>query len=59
MTKEDALVKLRAIAEGQKPDATPICDEEQDHCSADAVLLDLIGDDEITAAFEAIRKWYA
>jgi hypothetical protein len=32
---------------------------EEDHMTADELLLRLIGDPEITAAFEALPKWYA
>ncbi len=34
-------------------------DAERAHVEADRLLLKLIGDDEIRAAFDAIRKWYA
>lgn len=34
-------------------------DTESGHIRADAALLDFIGDAEITAAFDAIEKWYA
>jgi hypothetical protein len=49
MTKDDALKELRNL-EG---------DTEKDHARADAILLELIDDDEIRAAYEAIEKWYA
>lgn len=34
-------------------------DVESDHANADAVLLELIDDDEIQEAYDAIDKWYA
>ncbi len=34
-------------------------DIERDHARADEALLDCIADEEITAAFGAIYKWYA
>ena len=34
-------------------------DKEADHSMADSLLLEYIGDPEITKAFDAIEKWYA
>ena len=34
-------------------------DKELDHAQADNALLEYINDDQITAAFDAIEKWYA
>lgn len=34
-------------------------DTEADHAEADEILVRLIGDAEIAAAYEAITKWYA
>lgn len=34
-------------------------DPESTHSRADRILLELLGDEEITAAFVAIRRWYA
>lgn len=34
-------------------------DTEEGHMKADRLLLDFIGDAEVTAAFEALSKWYA
>jgi hypothetical protein len=34
-------------------------DPEAAHCQADEALLDFIDDEEVRAAFDAIRKWYA
>lgn len=34
-------------------------DEEIAHSRADRLLLEYIGDEEVTAAFDAINKWYA
>jgi hypothetical protein len=51
MTRDEALAQLRECA---KPG-----DAEISHILADEILLALIGDQEITEAFEAIKKWYA
>lgn len=53
LTRDDALAQLRALAEN------PELSEEHNHRDADAILLELIGDPDITAAFNAIEKWYA
>jgi hypothetical protein len=50
MLREDAL-RLLAACQHEGP--------ETGHMAADRVLLAVIDDDEITAAFEAIPKWYA
>lgn len=34
-------------------------DSETDHVTADRLLLECIGDPEVTAAFDALPKWYA
>ena len=34
-------------------------DPEADHCEADALLLNYIGDAKVTTAFSNIKKWYA
>lgn len=51
VTKEEALQKLRELKDHGN--------EEIAHAEADGVLLELIGDQDITDAFEAIDKWYA
>jgi hypothetical protein len=38
---------------------SPSGDPESDHSAADDLLLELIGDPDISAAFNAIEKWYA
>ena len=53
MTRDEALLQLQAISE------RPQVDEEADHWDADRILLDLIGDAEITAAWQAVDKWFA
>ncbi len=53
MTREEAIEKLKAILTDDE------LSEEQGHIQADKVLLDLIGDNEITQGFTSIRKWYA
>ena len=51
VTKAEALKRLRKCAENR--------DTERAHQAADGVLLDLINDDEIRAAWFAVDKWYA
>jgi hypothetical protein len=51
MTRDKALARLRELKAWG--------DAEVAHLEADDVLLRLIDDAEITAAFEAITKWYA
>lgn len=51
MTRDEALARLRAIAE--------LDDPEEGHIEADEILLALIGDDEISEAWNDLRKWYA
>lgn len=53
MNRDEALEKLKELAELSKRDA------ENAHEQADDVLLELIGDDEVMAAFKAIKKCYA
>lgn len=50
LTVEQLRVKLRELASNGNP--------PEDHVSADDLLLDYIGDDEVTAAFKAIPKFY-
>ena len=69
MTRDEALSQLNAIRErqGSEPapnylrgvDTVPTQIKEDDHVEADAILLDLIDDDEISEAYHAIGKWYA
>lgn len=59
MTRDEALRRLRAMADRGDP--------ETDHQAADEILLTLIsqveraffGDEQIAEAFHAIPKWYA
>jgi len=51
MTKEELLEALKALI----PDSPT----EEAHMEADALLLNYINDPEITAAYEALEKWYA
>jgi hypothetical protein len=51
MTKADLIKQLRALhGDG---------DQEINHAEADKLLLLFINDAEVTAAFDAIEKWYA
>lgn len=51
MTKDELLEKLSALAEGH--------DSEHAHAEADKALIEFIDDDEITAAYQSVEKWYA
>lgn len=51
LTREEALERLKKAAEDG--------DTEAAHADADDVLLDLIDDPEIRAAYDAVDKWYA
>ena len=59
-SRAQALADLRAIQAIQADVNSPERNDwEGHHCDADDILLKLIGDAEITEAFEAIAKWYA
>jgi hypothetical protein len=45
------LIRLRELGKGG--------DQEINHALADQALLDYIDDPEISAAFDAVEKWYA
>jgi hypothetical protein len=49
--KQDLLLDLRRLA--------TVSDTESAHGEADEALLRFIDDEHITAAYEAIAKWYA
>lgn len=51
MVKSELIKRLKALAGEGDPECV--------HGIADDLLLDFIGDDEVTEAFEAIDKWYA
>lgn len=51
MTREEALVALRALADDDDP--------EMSHQEADTILLDLINDEEIRDAFRNVHRWYS
>lgn len=53
--RDMVLARLRELGsppEGQHRDGS------RDHPEADMLLLELIGDPEITEAFEAVQRWY-
>lgn len=50
MTPEELVEKLKEF-QGNEP--------ESEHSKADRLLLEYIGDDKVTDAFNAIHKWYA
>ena len=56
MSPDEALAKLHALREAQDQDEG---DPEQEHVDADQILLDLIGDERISEAFNSLMKWYA
>jgi hypothetical protein len=50
MNRDETVARLRDLRGA---------DPERSHVEADALLLDLIGDDEVRDAFEAVTRWYA
>lgn len=53
MSRATAIATLMALVEESKDD------RENAHMKADQVLLDYIGDDEISEIFDDVHKWYA
>ncbi len=51
MTIEELIKKLEALQTHGDP--------ESGHQEADSALLEFIGNQEVTEAFEKIRKWYS
>lgn len=51
MTKDEVLTRLANLAKES--------DLEMAHYCADKLILEYLGDDDITAAFEVWDKWYA
>ncbi len=51
ITKADLIAKLRELSDS--------ADTEGAHESADGLLLAYINDADVSAAYEAINKWYA
>lgn len=56
--REELLAMLRAIVKRQK-DTDSWSDIEIDHDDADSALIAYINDDEVTALYDDIEKWYA
>lgn len=60
MTREEAIIQLKAIADEQDEEKEPSgyvnCGKAR--MNADEILLDLINDDEVTFAYRKITKWY-
>jgi len=52
MSKEELLKKLKALEE------EIASDPEASHCLADSLLLEYIGDPEITQAYRKVDRWY-
>ncbi|MGH7783406.1 MAG: hypothetical protein ACREO5_06165 [Candidatus Binatia bacterium] len=52
MTKHELVERLKSIAETSG-------DPEAEHSRADKALLEYIADKEVSAAFDAVEKWYA
>jgi len=60
MTKAELLQALEKAANTQYPASTGgSFDQEMAHVYADEALIAFINDPEVTAAYEAIPKWYA
>ena len=61
--RDEILRKLQEMAPVRNPKtgwiSSPSGDPASDHPEADDLLLELIGDPDISAAFNAIEKWYA
>lgn len=53
------LEELKGMGNGKRLGSFGRPDPESDHADADDLLLELIDDQEVTDAFNAIRKWYA
>ena len=51
MNKRDLIEKLKKLQE--------CIDKERAHSDADKFLLEYVGDEKVTEAFEKIEKWYA
>ncbi len=51
MTKQELIEKLKELAKSS--------DTEEAHGGADQLLIDFINDEEITEAYDSIKKWYA
>lgn len=56
MTIETAIEQLNAIKDRQKNNNS---DQEADHSDADRILLNVIADQGVWDAYDAINKWYA
>ena len=54
MTKQQLIEKLKEM----HIDDQDYRDCEADHAKADGLLLEYIGDPEVSEAFEKIEKWY-
>ena len=54
MNKQELIIKL-----GEQYGADVIPDAETSHVNADGLFLEFINDDEISAAFNKVPKWYA
>jgi hypothetical protein len=61
VTREEAITQLKAIAAEQDERREPggYTDLEGGHGEADDILLALINDGEVTAAYQKIGKWYS
>lgn len=58
MTKDEAIGRLRALAASVDEDGTG--DPESAHMEADAILLALINDPDVSAAYNSIHPmWYS
>lgn len=51
MNRQQLIERMKALTDGG--------DTETRHVAADALLLEYIGDDELTEAFNSLKKWYA
>lgn len=57
MKKNELIEKLQQIIGRQA--TSDFRNFDEDHIEADNLLLEYIDDEEVTACFEAIERWYA
>lgn len=59
MTREELVTRLKTIADSAKMSPDGRGDPENDHETADVLLLQFINDPEVTGLYESIERWYA
>lgn len=56
MFKEELIARLKVLAQKTEDGLE---EQDIDHPEADRLLLEFIGDEEVTRLFNTIEKWYA